>query len=97
MISYIERLNIVKFIHTLMATEKTKPKTKTVISNSKIYRVTPDKEKNKWKVKADGAERAIGYYNTKEEAVKKVDQLKAKNKMAKASIHKKDGKIQDNK
>lgn len=94
MYHYIEWLNTVKIIHIFMATEKTKTKTKTAASNSKIYRITPDKEKNKWKVKADGAERAIGYYNTKEEAVKKVDQLKSKNKMAKASIHKKDGKIQ---
>lgn len=84
-------------IHTFMVADKTEKKEKAPESKSKTYRVTPDKERNKWKVKADGAERAIGYYNTKEEAVKKADQLKAKNKMAKISIHKKDGKIQDNK
>ncbi len=63
---------------------------------SKVYRVTPDKERNKWRVKADGADRAIGYYNTKAEAVKKAEELKNKNKNARLSIHKKDGKIQDN-
>lgn len=80
-----------------MTTDNTKEKAKTAKSKSKTYRVTPDKERNKWKVKADGADRAIGYYNTKEEAVKKADELKSKNKTAKISIHKKDGKIQDNK
>jgi len=80
-----------------MAANNTEKKAKSVDPKSKTYRVTPDKERNKWKVKADGADRAIGYYNTKEEAVKKADQLKANNKKARISIHKKDGRIQDNK
>lgn len=63
-------------------------------SKSITYRVTPDRERNKWRVKADGAARAIGYYNTKEEALKKVDDLKSKNKSASLSVHKKDGKFQ---
>ncbi|MGI6472467.1 MAG: DUF2188 domain-containing protein [Candidatus Methanomethylophilaceae archaeon] len=64
-------------------------------SNTKIYRVTPDKERNKWRIKADGAERAIGYYNTKAEALKKAKELKSKNADAKISVHGKDGKIQE--
>lgn len=64
-------------------------------TNSKIYRVTPDKERNKWRIKADGAERAIGYYNTKAEAMKKARELKSKNENAKISVHGKDGKIQE--
>ncbi len=64
-------------------------------SNLKIYRVTPDKERNKWRIKADGAERAIGYYNTKAEAMKKAKELKSKNENTKISVHGKDGKIQE--
>lgn len=64
-------------------------------SESITYRVTPDKERNKWRVKADGAARAIGYYNTKEEALKKAEDLKSKNKKASLSVHKKDGKFQN--
>ncbi|MGE0015628.1 MAG: DUF2188 domain-containing protein [Candidatus Methanomethylophilaceae archaeon] len=72
--------------------KETKPK-----SNSKTYRIVRDKEKNKWRVKADGAKRAIGYYNTKVEAEQKVKELKAKNKEAKVSVHKMDGKFQKQK
>lgn len=64
-------------------------------SNYKIYRVTPDKERNKWKIKADDAERAIGYYNTKAEALEKARDLKSKNENVKISVHRKDGKIQE--
>lgn len=63
-------------------------------SKSKTYRITHDKDENKWRVKADGAERSIGYFNTKAEAEQKVKDLKAKNKDAKVSVHKKDGKFQ---
>ncbi|MDN5357706.1 MAG: hypothetical protein PWR17_875 [Candidatus Methanomethylophilaceae archaeon] len=63
-------------------------------SNSKTYRITHDKSENKWRVKADGAKRAIGYYNTKVEAEQKVKELKANNKEAKVSVHKMDGRFQ---
>jgi hypothetical protein len=66
-------------------------------SGSKTYRIVHDKEENKWRVKADGAKRAIGYYNTKVEAEQKVKELKANNKDAKVSVHKMDGKFQKQK
>lgn len=63
-------------------------------STSKLYRLTFDKDKNKWVIKADGAQRALASYNTKAEAEARLDELTAKNKDAKKSIHKKDGKFQ---
>jgi len=74
--------------------EKPDSDEKVTKSNSKTYRITHDKDENKWRVKADGAKRAIGFYNTKVEAEQKVKELRANNKEAKVSIHKMDGKFQ---
>jgi len=63
-------------------------------ADAKKYQLELDKEKNKWKLKAIGATRAIGYYNTKEEATKKLNSLLAKNASATATVRKADGKFQ---
>lgn len=60
----------------------------------KNYKVEKDKEKNKWVVKAVGAQRAIGYYNTKDEAIAKVNSLTSKNTNATATVRKTDGTFQ---
>jgi hypothetical protein len=61
---------------------------------SVTYRITYDKDKNKWIVKGDGAQRALASYNTKAEAEARVNELLSRNKNARKSVHKKDGKFQ---
>ena len=57
------------------------------------YRVVYDKEDRLWKIKRDGAKRVIDSYATKDEALKRVDELCESNN-AKVYVHKKDGKFQ---
>ncbi len=64
---------------------------------SKTYLISPNAEKNKWQVKAYGAERVLKYFNTKKEAEEYVKGLQAKNENAKVHKQKKDGTFQKKK
>ena len=58
-----------------------------------VYRVVFDKEDGLWKIKKDGAKRVIGSRKTKEEALKRVQEL-SENQDSKFVVYKKDGKFQ---
>lgn len=64
---------------------------------SKTYLISPNAEKNKWQVKAYGAERVLKYFNTKKEAEEYVKGLQANNENAKVHKQKKDGTFQKKK
>ena len=65
--------------------------------DSKTYLISPNSEKNKWQVKAHGAERVLKYFNTKKEAEEYVKGLQANNSNAKVHKQKKDGTFQKKK
>ena len=58
-----------------------------------VYRVVYDKEENLWKIKKDGAKRVIDSKKTKEEALKRVQEL-SQSQDVKFVVYKKDGKFQ---
>lgn len=58
-----------------------------------VYRVVYDKEDNLWKIKKDGAKRVIDSKKTKEEALKRVQEL-SQSQDVKFVVYKKDGKFQ---
>ena len=58
-----------------------------------LYRVMYDKEDKLWKIKKDGAKRIIDSKKTKEEALKRVQEL-SNSQEANFVVYKKDGKFQ---
>lgn len=58
-----------------------------------VYRVVFDKEDGLWKIKKDGAKRVIDSKKTKEEALKRVQEL-SQSQDTKFVVYKKDGKFQ---
>ncbi len=58
-----------------------------------VYRVVFDKEDGMWKIKKDGAKRVIDSKKTKEEALKRVQEL-SQSQDTKFVVYKKDGKFQ---
>lgn len=58
-----------------------------------IYRVSFDKDLNKWLIKRDGATRVIASYVTKDEALNRVKALSEANDVGYV-VKKKDGKFQ---
>ncbi len=61
---------------------------------AKTYLISKNVEKNKWQVKAYGAERVLKYFVTKKEAEEYVKGLMANNENAKVHKKKVDGKYQ---
>jgi hypothetical protein len=55
--------------------------------------VSPNGEK--WKVKTEGAGRASGNFNNKDEAIQKAIEIAKKDKPSQVIIQKQDGKIQE--
>lgn len=62
------------------------------MKDPKVYRVTPDSDKS-WRLGADGNERATGYFDTKDEAIRRGREL-AKKEEGQLFIHGLDGRIQ---
>ena len=58
-----------------------------------VYRVVFDKEDKLWKIKKDGAKRVIDSKKTKDEALKRVQEL-SESQDTKFVVYKKDGKFQ---
>ncbi len=63
------------------------------MSKRKIYDVSPDK--GKWKVKARAAKRAVGTFDTKQDAVGKATKVARNQSPSQVVIKKKDGTFQE--
>lgn len=61
--------------------------------NRTVIHITYDGEK--WKVKKEGAQRAIGVFDTKDEAVNQSIEQAKKQPLSQVVIHKKDNTIQE--
>lgn len=62
------------------------------MSSRRVYDVSPKGEQ--WKVKERGAERAIGVFDRKEDAVDRAREVAAKQPLAQVVVRKQDGSIQ---
>ena len=62
------------------------------MSNIKIYHVAPSR--NRWEIKAEGAQRATKLHDTKQQAVAEARELAQKQRPSQLVVHKRDGTIE---
>jgi hypothetical protein len=62
------------------------------VTNKRIYHVAPSKDR--WEVKVEGAHRAAGLHDTKEQAVAAGRELARRQRPSELVVHKLDGSIQ---
>ena len=77
------------------ASEKSEKPQEKKNDDKRVYHISKNKSDNKWKVKAEGAAKALKLFNTQAEAIEYAKALVNNNPEARIVIHKEDGSFRN--